>query len=103
MWDATKESEGWTCDMGDADGGCSVCDEVCEDASEGGMYVEVKYFVFESFVPYFVKSLGDVTKDYVCVVFVLLGVGYGFMEEGEGGVRPSTSPESVLVVVVEVM
>ena len=103
MWNATKESEGWTCEMGDANGSCSVCDEVCEDACEGGMYVEVKYFVFESFVPYFIKSFGDVTKDYVCVVFVLLCVGYGFMEEGEGGVRPSTSPESVLVVVVEVM
>ena len=103
MWNATEESEGWTCEMRDADGGCSVCDEVCEDACEGGMYVEAKYFVFESFVPYLVKSLGDVAKDYVCIMFVLLGVGYGFMEEGESGVRPSASPESVLVVIVKVM
>ena len=34
---------------------------------------------------------------------VLLGVGYGFMEDGEGGVRPSTSPESMLVVVVKIV
>ena len=63
----------------------------------------MKYFVFESFVPNFVKSLGNVTKDYVCEVRVLLGVGYGFMEDDEGSVRPSTSPETVLVVVVEVV
>ena len=70
---------------------------------ERGMYVKVEYFVLESFVPGFVNSFGGVTKDYVCGVFVLLCVGYGFMEDGEGSVRPSTSPESVLVVVVEVV
>ena len=47
-------------------------------------YVEAEYFVF-----------GDVTKDYVCGMCVLLNVGYSFMEDGEGSVRPSTSPESV--------
>ena len=62
----------------------------------------MKYLVFESFVPDFVKSFGDVRKDYVVGVFVLLGVGYGFMKDGEGRVRPSTSPQSVLNVVVEV-
>ena len=67
------------------------------------MYVEVKYFVFESFVPNFVESFGDVTKDYVCVVFILLGVGYGFVEDGEGGMRSSTTPKSVLVIIVEVV
>ena len=61
------------------------------------MYVETEYFVFEFFVPEFVKSFGDGTKDYVCRVCALLGVGYGFMEDGERSVRPSTSPESVLV------
>ena len=63
------------------------------------MYIEAEYFVFESFVPGFVESLGDVTKDYICGVCVLFGVGYGFMEDGESSVRPSTSPETVLVVV----
>ena len=46
---------------------------------EGCMYVEAEYFVFESFVQDFFKSFGDVTKDYVCGVFVLSLVGYGFM------------------------
>ena len=54
-------------------------------------------------MPDFVKSFGDVTKDYVCGVYVLLGVGYDSMENGEGSVHPSTSPESVLVVIVEVV
>ena len=67
------------------------------------MYVEAEYFVFESFAPDFVKSFGNVTKDYVCFVYVLLDVGYGLIEDDEGSVRPSISPESVLVVVVEVM
>ena len=61
---------------------------------ERGMYVEVKYFMFESFVPDFVKSFGDI---------VLLCVGYRFMEYGKGSVRPSKSPKSVMVVVVEVV
>ena len=39
LWDATKEGEWWTYEMGDADGGCSVCDKVWEDACEGGRYV----------------------------------------------------------------
>ena len=64
------------------------------------MYVEAKYFVFESYVPNIVKSFEDVTKDYVCAVFILLSVGYGFMGDDEGSVRPSTSPETVLVVTV---
>ena len=63
----------------------------------------MKYFAFEFFVSNFVKSLGDVTKDYVCGVFVFLGVGYGFIGDGDGSVHPSTSPETVLVVVVEVV
>ena len=36
-------------------------------------------------------------------MFVLLTVGYGFMEDGEGSERPLTFPESVLVVIVEVV
>ena len=48
--------------------------------------------MFESFVP-----------DYVYRVFVLLIVGYGFMEDSKVSVRLSTSPESVMVVVVLVM
>ena len=55
------------------------------------MYVGAEYFVFESFVLIFVKSFEDVTKYYVCGVCVLLGVGYGFMEDGESSVRPLTS------------
>ena len=56
-------------------------------------------------MPDFVKSFGDVTKDYVCGVYVLilLGVGYGFMEEDEASVLPSTFSGSVIVVVVEVV
>ena len=54
------------------------------------MYVKAKYFMVESFVPKFVKSFGDVTKDYVCGVFVLLSTGYGFIENGKGRARPST-------------
>ena len=64
------------------------------------MCVEVEYFLLESFVPDFVQRFGDVTKEYVCSVFVLLGV---FNEESVGSVRPSTSPESVWVVVLEVV
>ena len=45
------------------------------------MYVETEYFVFESFLPDFVRNFGDVTKDYVCSVFVLLSVGYGFINK----------------------
>ena len=69
------------------------------------MYVEAEYFVFGSIVPDFVKSFGDVTKDYVCGlgVCVLLGVGYDSTEDAKVSVRPLTSPESVLVVVVEVV
>ena len=78
--------------MGDKNGGCSVGYEVREDACERGMYVEAEYFVFESFVLDFVKSFGDVMKDYVFGVFVLLSLGCYFMEESEGSVRPSTSP-----------
>ena len=59
--------------------------------------------MFESFVSDFHKSSGDVTKDYVCGACVLLGVGYGFMEDGEGSVCPSASPETVLIVVVKVV
>ena len=69
------------------------------------MFVEAEYFVFEFFVPKFVKSFGDITKDYACGVCVLLGVGYDFMEDGVV-VHPLTtdsSLESVVVVVVEVM
>ena len=51
----------------------------------------------------FVKSFENVTEGYVCSVLVLLSVGYGFMEDGEGKVCPSIHPESVLVVVVEVV
>ena len=57
--------------------------------------------MFESFVSDFVKSFGDVTKDYVCGVFVLLSVGYGFVEDSEDSMRFSTFLTSVLVVVVE--
>ena len=56
------------------------------------MYVGAEYFVFESFVLIFVKSFEDVTKYYVCGVCVLLGVGYGFMEDGEGCVIESDTP-----------
>ena len=28
LWDDTKEGDWWTCEMGDADGGCSVGYEV---------------------------------------------------------------------------
>ena len=54
-----------------------------------GMYVEAGDFVFESFVPDFFKSFGDGTK--------ALGVGNGFMVDGQGSVCPSTStsPETV--------
>ena len=55
---------------------------------ERAMYVEAKCFVLESFVADCVKSIGNVTKSYVCSVFVLLSVGYGFMEDDEGTVRP---------------
>ena len=63
------------------------------------MYVEANYFMFESFVLDFVESLGDVTKDYVSGVCVLLWIEYSFMEDGEGSVCPSTSPETVLILV----
>ena len=43
------------------------------------MYVEAEYFVYEYFVPDFVKSFGDVMKDYVRGVCVLLGDGYGYI------------------------
>ena len=46
--------------------------------------------MFDSFVPDFFKSSGDVTKYYVCGVFVSLFAGYGFLEDSEGSVRPST-------------
>ena len=57
---------------------------------ERGMPVDAEYFVFESFVPDLVKSHGNVTMNYVCCVFVLLSIGYGFLEDGEGNVRPWT-------------
>ena len=53
-----------------------------------------------SFFPDFVKSFGVVTKDYVCGVFILLGVEYGFMGDGKDSVYPPTFPKFVLVVVV---
>ena len=61
--------------MGDADGDCSVGYEVLQDACESGMYIEAEYFVFESSEPDFVNSFGDVTKDYIYGVFVLLNIG----------------------------
>ena len=56
--------------------------------------------MLESIVPDFVECLGNVTKDYVCGVVFVVGIGYGFMEESEGRVCPSASPETVLDVVV---
>ena len=39
------------------------------------LIVEAEYFVFELFVPNFIKNFGHVAKEYVCEVCVLLGVG----------------------------
>ena len=51
----------------------------------------------------FSKALETSRRTFVCSVFVLLSVGYSFMKDGCGSVHPSTSPKSLLVVVVEVM
>ena len=49
------------------------------------------------------KALETSRRTTFVLCFFLLGVGYDSMEDGEGSVRPSTSSESVLVVVVEVV
>ena len=56
--------------------------------------------MIESIVPDFVKSFGNVSKDYVSGVIFVVGIGYGFVEESEGSVGPTASPETVLNVVV---
>ena len=44
----------------------------------------------------------ETSRRTMFVECVLLGVGYGFMEDGEGSVCPSTFPGTVMVVVVGV-
>ena len=37
-------------------------------------YIEVDYLVFEFFMPNFIESFVNVTKDYVCNLFVVVSV-----------------------------
>ena len=82
MWDTTKEGERWTCEMGEVD----VLSVIkFERMRVGGMSCEGcmlrrSILCLSPSCQTFSKTMEALRiTTYVCGVFVLLGVGYGFM------------------------